>query len=62
MSYDGRVCWGLVADRDSVPDLAALAGDVEAAFEELRAASQRAGEAPPKRTKRARKGPGAAIG
>ena len=36
MSYDGRVCWGLVADRDSVPDLDVLARDVEAAFEELR--------------------------
>ena len=62
MSYDGRVCWGLVADRDSVPDLAALARDVEAAFEELRAAAQRASEGPPKRKKRARPGPGAAIG
>jgi len=29
MSYDGRICWGLVADRDMVPDLAALARDVE---------------------------------
>jgi diacylglycerol O-acyltransferase / wax synthase len=36
LSYDGRVCWGLVADRDGVPDLAAMAEDVEAALEELR--------------------------
>jgi hypothetical protein len=48
MSYDGRVCWGLVADRDSVPDLGALARDLEAAFEELREASRRARpDAPP---------------
>jgi WS/DGAT/MGAT family acyltransferase len=44
MSYDGRVCWGLVADRDSVPDLAALAGDVDAAFAELRQAAAAAPE------------------
>jgi WS/DGAT/MGAT family acyltransferase len=35
MSYDGNVCWGLTADRDSVPDLPALADDVLAAFEDL---------------------------
>ena len=35
MSYDGRVCWGLVADRDLAPDLALLGDDVEAALEEL---------------------------
>ncbi|MGH0037053.1 MAG: WS/DGAT/MGAT family O-acyltransferase [Myxococcota bacterium] len=35
MSYDGRVCWGLVADRDTVPDLGALAGDLERAMAEL---------------------------
>jgi len=52
MSYDGRVCWGLVADRDSVPDLVALARDVEAAFEELCAAARRAGESQPKPKKR----------
>jgi len=42
MSYDGRMCWGIVADRDVVPDLGALAYDVEAALAELRevAASQ----------------------
>ena len=38
MSYDGRLCWCMVADRDVVPDLGALAHDVEAAFHELRGA------------------------
>jgi WS/DGAT/MGAT family acyltransferase len=39
LSYDGRLCWGLVADRDSVPDIAALARDVEASYTELRDAA-----------------------
>ncbi len=38
MSYDGRLCWCILADRDVVPDLGALAHDVDAAFRELRAA------------------------
>ena len=49
MSYDGRLCWGLVADRDIVPDLAALARDVDAAFEELRDAALQASADPPTR-------------
>lgn len=32
MSYDGRLCWCILADRDVVPDLGALAHDVDAAF------------------------------
>ncbi len=43
MSYDGRLCWCILADRDVVPDLAALADDVDAAFDELRGAAGRAG-------------------
>jgi len=39
LSYDGRLCWGLIADRDSVPDLAALARDVQASYAELRDAT-----------------------
>jgi WS/DGAT/MGAT family acyltransferase len=39
ISYAGRLCWGLVADRDGVPDLTALARDVRAAYEELCAAA-----------------------
>jgi hypothetical protein len=39
LSYDGRLCWGLIADRDSVPDLAALARDVQASYAELRDAA-----------------------
>jgi diacylglycerol O-acyltransferase / wax synthase len=35
MSYDGRLCWSILADRDVVPDVAALARDVDAAFHEL---------------------------
>lgn len=46
LSYDGRVCWGLVADRDVVPDLAALAGDLDDALDELR---QAAHSTPPRR-------------
>jgi hypothetical protein len=39
VSYDGRLCWGLIADRDSMPDLAALARDVKASYAELRDAA-----------------------
>ncbi len=39
MSYDDRICWGIVADRDTVPDLGALADDVDAALAELREAA-----------------------
>lgn len=49
MSYDGRVCWGLVADRDVVPDLGALAQDLEAALAELRSAALQANAEPPTR-------------
>lgn len=44
VSYNGRLFWGFNADRDLVPDLEALARDVEHAFEELslRYASSRA--------------------
>jgi WS/DGAT/MGAT family acyltransferase len=48
MSYDGRMCWGIVADRDVVPDLAALAHDVEAALAELREAAASRPPAEPK--------------
>jgi len=41
MSYDGRLCWCLLADRDLVPDVGALACDVDSAFEELRSAAGR---------------------
>jgi WS/DGAT/MGAT family acyltransferase len=41
MSYDGRLCWCILADRDVVPDLGLLAGDVDAAFRELRDAARR---------------------
>jgi chemotaxis regulatin CheY-phosphate phosphatase CheZ len=55
MSYDGRLCWGMVADRDVVPDLGALAREVDSAFEELRAAaaSAAAAEEAPRRRRRA---------
>lgn len=35
MSYDGRLCWGLTADRDVAPDVSALARDLDAALAEL---------------------------
>jgi WS/DGAT/MGAT family acyltransferase len=43
MSYDGRLCWSILADRDLVPDLGALARDVDEAFHELRGAAGRVG-------------------
>jgi len=43
MSYDGRLCWCILADRDVVPDLGALARDVDEAFHELRGAGGRVG-------------------
>ena len=39
MSYDGRLFWCMLADRDVVRDVGELAHDVGAAFEELRAAA-----------------------
>jgi diacylglycerol O-acyltransferase len=36
-SYDGRLFFGLNADAESMPDLAALRGDLERAFDELAA-------------------------
>ena len=41
MSYDGRLCWCILADRDVVPDVGTLALDVDAAFHELRGAAGR---------------------
>jgi len=35
MSYNGKVCWGLNADRDRVPDLAEFAALIPRAFERL---------------------------
>lgn len=35
LSYDGKLCWGLNADYDRVPDVASFAGDLRASFEEL---------------------------
>jgi diacylglycerol O-acyltransferase / wax synthase len=48
MSYDGRVGFGLVGDYDAMPDLEALAGDLEQAIAELaRAAGVPAVDAAP---------------
>jgi WS/DGAT/MGAT family acyltransferase len=38
-SYEGKLCWGFNADRELVPDLAALVSDVLTAFEKLRGAA-----------------------
>lgn len=38
MSYDGRLFWCMLVDRDVVRDVGELSHEVEAAFEELRAA------------------------
>ena len=44
MSYNGRVNFGLTADYDAMPDLDALAGDLEASIAELAAAAPSAGD------------------
>lgn len=49
MSYDGRLCWCILADRDVVPDLGVFAHDVDAAFRELRGAARRSSRSRPKR-------------
>jgi WS/DGAT/MGAT family acyltransferase len=49
MSYDGRLCWCILADRDVVPDLDLLARDVDAAFRELRGAARRSSRSRRKR-------------
>jgi WS/DGAT/MGAT family acyltransferase len=49
MSYDGRLCWCILADRDVVADLGLLARDVDAAFRELRGAAQRSSRSRPGR-------------
>ena len=41
-SYNGEVSWGLNADRDVVPDVAAFAASIEAAFVQLRKDARRA--------------------
>ncbi len=43
MSYDGRLCWCMLADRDVVPDVGVLAHDLDAAFHELRDAAEHRG-------------------
>ena len=35
MSYNGKVCWGLTADRDRVPDVGEVAALIPRAFERL---------------------------
>ena len=35
LSYNGRLCWGLTADYDRIPDVSALAQHLESSFEEL---------------------------
>jgi diacylglycerol O-acyltransferase / wax synthase len=39
MSYDGQVNFGLVADYDAMPDLGALAADLEESIQELAVAA-----------------------
>jgi diacylglycerol O-acyltransferase / wax synthase len=54
MSYNGQVNFGLTADFDAMPDIDALAGDLEASIEEL------ADAAKPKSKSKPRKGKGKA--
>ena len=41
-SYEGKLCWGFLADFDLVPDLHEVARAVAASFEELRVAAESA--------------------
>lgn len=41
LSYDGRLCWGINADFDLMPDLDRFAGALEASFRELVRAARR---------------------
>jgi len=42
MSYNGKLCWGINADYDVVPDLSAFLRAIEAAFQDLRARATQA--------------------
>ncbi len=60
MSYDGSVFFGVVADRDAVPDLPVLLSALPASVEELLSAARAASIAPEHdapRARRARRGP-----
>jgi hypothetical protein len=48
MSYDGKLDFGLIGDYDAIPDLDALAADLEASLAEL---VETAAPAKPKRRK-----------
>lgn len=48
-SYDGQLCWGFTCEWDLMPDLHDFVRDVDAAFDELRAAA--AAAAPPARSR-----------
>lgn len=37
LSYADKVCFGIGADRDAIPDLAALRGGIESSLAELAA-------------------------
>jgi diacylglycerol O-acyltransferase / wax synthase len=50
LSYDGRLGFGLIADREVVPDLAGLAKAIPASFAELSKLANR----PPRKTRRGR--------
>lgn len=50
-SYNGEMVWGLLADWDVVPDIAAFSDAIRAAFNELRKAAQ------PKKSKPGKKNP-----
>jgi len=60
LSYDGNVFFGVVADRDTVPDLEVLVGALSASVEELLCAARADGVVPKDRaprTSRPRRGP-----
>jgi WS/DGAT/MGAT family acyltransferase len=55
-SYDGKLCWGVNADWDLVPDLERFVTCIEESFEELRTLARRAASGE-KRTAPARRAP-----
>jgi diacylglycerol O-acyltransferase len=66
MSYNGRLCFGLIGDYDAMSDLDELAADLEASISELEAAlpkpRRRAPSTAKKRTARAGSGAGGKAG
>ncbi len=62
MSYDGRLGFGLLGDYDALPDLDAVADDLERSIDELAEAAGASDGAPARRGPRARRTSSAGTG